>query len=254
MSHSDSILRLGLLTGELMLKSGAEVYRVEDTLRRLLLQVGANEVETIVTPTGIYLSIGLDGQIFSAVRRVTRGSADLNLVCSLNQFSRTITKDTSPDEALTTVLSLANNPPTYSKVVLSAAAGLAGACFALLFGGNLLESLAGGAGALLVFLACLGLSERNVNRFVADYTGGAVAALSAVLLSLVLPIRIEPAVIGAIMTLVPGVLLTNAVRDSISGDLLSGAARMVEALFVSVAVAGGVGTVLSLWARLGGSL
>lgn len=254
MSYLDSILRLGLTTGELMLKSGAEVYRVEDTLRRLLLQVGAQEVETIVTPTGIYLSISCGGQIHTAVRRVTRGSANLNLVCSLNQFSRTITKDTSPDEALITVLSLANKPPVYSQGVLVAAVGAAGACFASLFGGNLLESVAGGAGALLVYLACLMFGGRSVNRFVADYAGGAIAALSAVLLSLIIPIRVEPAVIGAIMTLVPGVLLTNAVRDSISGDLLSGAARMVEALFVSVAVAGGVGSVLSVWVRLGGTL
>ena len=96
------------------------------------------------------------------------------------------------------------------------------------------------------------LARLGVNRFANDFLGGALGALNAVLMSLVFPTSVQPTVIGAILILVPGVLLTNAVRDSISGDLLSGAARTVEALLVAVAVAAGVGSVLSLWVRLGG--
>jgi len=252
MSSADTLLRLGLTAGELMLQGGAEVCRVEDTVRRILLAVGADEVDAIVTPTGIYLTLSLDGQLSSAVRRVTKTAYDLNLVCAVNQFSRTLEKATPPQVALTTVLSLAKQPPTYSPRTVAAAALLAGSSFAVLFEGTLLDSAAGGVGALLVYLLVRQLARLGVNRFANDFLGGALGALNAVLMSLVFPTSVQPTVIGAILILVPGVLLTNAVRDSISGDLLSGAARTVEALLVAVAVAAGVGSVLSLWVRLGG--
>lgn len=54
-------------------------------------------------------------------------------------------------------------------------------------------------------------------------------------------------VVGALLPLVPGVALTNAVRDFITGDLLSGILRMVEAILVSAALAGGVGLALALY-------
>jgi len=237
-----------------MLRSGAEVYRVEDSLRRLLTKVGATEVEAIVTPTGIYLSLRVDSHMHTAVRRVGKGSYNLSVVCELNNLSRTLPPDTGAESVLATVVSLANNSSGYSKLAQSSAVTIAGGGFTHLFGGSLLDMGAGAVGALIVWLVCAALSQRNVNRFVVDFCGGAVAALSAVLLSSILPVQLDPAVIGAIMTLVPGVLLTNAVRDAISGDLLSGAARMVEALFVSVAVAGGVGAALSIGLRLGSIL
>ena len=252
MKKPDTMLRLGLLYGELMLKSGAEVYRVEDSLRRLLIKVCAEEVEAIVTPTGIYLSLRVDGTLHTAVRRVIRGSYDLNLVCELNDLSRSLDATADADSTFATVISLANNPPPYSTRLQGLAVTIAGGGFTFLFGGTLLDVLAGAIGALSVWLTCLYLARINANRFVIDFCGGAIAALSAGLLSLVLPVNMDPAVIGAIMTLVPGVLLTNAVRDALTGDLLSGAARMVEALFVSVAIAGGVGAALSIWLRLRG--
>lgn len=252
LKKSDIMLRLGLLYGELMLKSGAEIYRVEDSSRRLLVKVGAEEVESIVTPTGIYLSLRVDGHLYTAVRRVIRGSYDLNLVCELNTLSRTLATQTDADSTFATVISLANNPPPYSRRLQGLAATVAGGGFTYLFGGTILDVLAGAMGAMLVWLTCLYLAQLYTNRFVIDFCGGAIAALSAGLLSLVLPVNMDPAVIGAIMTLVPGVLLTNAVRDALTGDLLSGAARMVEALFVSVAIAGGVGAALSIWLSIRG--
>ncbi|MDP3058482.1 MAG: threonine/serine exporter family protein, partial [bacterium] len=56
MDNSNLLLKLGLHCGELMLQSGAEVYRVEDSVTRLLTQAGAVDPQIIVTPTGLYLS------------------------------------------------------------------------------------------------------------------------------------------------------------------------------------------------------
>ena len=49
------------------------------------------------------------------------------------------------------------------------------------------------------------------------------------------------------MLLVPGLAITNAIRDTISGDLLAGISRAVEAFLIAVAIAVGSGIVLRLW-------
>ena len=48
------------------------------------------------------------------------------------------------------------------------------------------------------------------------------------------------------MPLVPGVAITNAVRDTLLGDYISGAARILEAFLIAAAVALGVGTGMAL--------
>ena len=46
------------------------------------------------------------------------------------------------------------------------------------------------------------------------------------------------------MTLVPGVAITNSMRDVIAGDLMAGMVRGLEALLVALALALGTGVAL----------
>ena len=56
------------------------------------------------------------------------------------------------------------------------------------------------------------------------------------------------------MLLVPGLAITNAIRDTISGDLLAGLTRAVEAFLVAISIAIGTGAVLSFWISTFGTL
>ena len=248
----DELLRLGLSLGEAMMQAGAEVYRVEDTLARLLQKTGAEEVQVIATPTGIYLSVTLQGEVHTAVKRIGRGSIDLSKVCELNALSRSVAAGAYPSDVLRDVKTILTRPPEYAKWQQSLLVAVAGGAFALLFGGGVVEAFAGAVGALLVQVICAGLGTLGTNRFLVDFAGGGTAALSALLLNLAISHKTDLAIIGAIMTLVPGLLLTNAIRDALSGNLLSGTSRLLEAFFVSISIAGGVGAVLSLWRSLGG--
>ena len=60
----------------------------------------------------------------------------------------------------------------------------------------------------------------------------------------------QPVIIGTLMIFVPGVAITNAIRDFLSGSMLSGICRMMEAFLIAVALAAGV--VLKLWSVIGG--
>ena len=53
-------------------------------------------------------------------------------------------------------------------------------------------------------------------------------------------------IIGALMTLVPGIAITNCMRDLIMGDYMAGLARMADALLIALGIAVGVASVLSL--------
>ncbi len=74
-----------------------------------------------------------------------------------------------------------------------------------------------------------------------------MAALSAMILThLGLAEHLDIVIISSIMLLVPGLAITNAIRDTVSGDLLSGISRTVEAFLVAVAIAIGSGTIFML--------
>jgi uncharacterized membrane protein YjjP (DUF1212 family) len=72
---------------------------------------------------------------------------------------------------------------------------------------------------------------------------------------LLLPgIRSDIIIIGAIMPLVPGVIFTTAIRDTLNGDYASGTARMMEAVVIALSVAAGVGAGIRLFQFMGGQL
>ena len=57
---------------------------------------------------------------------------------------------------------------------------------------------------------------------------------------------------GSIMLLVPGLALTNSIRDLLEGQLVSGLTRAAEAFFVGLSAAIGTGSILHIYLRLGG--
>ncbi|MFR7936702.1 MAG: threonine/serine exporter family protein, partial [Clostridium perfringens] len=61
-------------------------------------------------------------------------------------------------------------------------------------------------------------------------------------------------IIGSIMLLVPGLSITNAIRDTIAGDLISGLIRAAEAFLVAISIAVGTGMVMSIWIYFGGGI
>ncbi len=59
--------------------------------------------------------------------------------------------------------------------------------------------------------------------------------------------NLDKTIIGSIMLLVPGLTITNAIRDTIAGDLLSGITKAAEAFLVAISIAVGTGAILSLF-------
>lgn len=239
------VLRVAVSAGVLLLKSGAEVARVEDTVARICRAYGIDEPEIYATPTGLFVS--LVDRHTTIIKRVKNRTISLDRVSAVNTLSRALVQNPiEPAEALRKLAAIERqgNPlPTWLDVP---AAGLAAAACTMLVGGTL-------PGVLPAFLANLVVQggERvcrwlQLPQAVNDLVAGFNAVLCAMLLKRWLDVPVEPVVAGGIMVLVPGIAFTNAIRDAMAGDLVSASARGLEAFITVAALAAGVASALYL--------
>lgn len=253
-NHED-ILTFAVRVGEIMLKSGAETYRVEDTIVRILSSHHFTKVDTFVTPTGITTTIGSDTiPLCTTVCRVKNRSTRLDKIEYINQLSRDYVSGTLDLADAIKQLDEIDHTPAYSKKTIVLTTGIAAASFSLMFGARLLEFIISFFIGITVALLQQRLREKEIISYFILFLSamfiGAVVAVSSLIFKD--QVNIEAIVIGGIMPLVPGVAFTNAVRDTIGDELLSGMSRGVEALFIAVAIAAGVGVSMSIGLFLGG--
>lgn len=258
--NQKKLLVMSVYAGEIMLKNGAETYRVEDTIVHICKSRNYHYVDAFVTPTGIFVSVdnkGLDqNEMLSSVKRIKSRNINLDKVARVNDFSRKFVEaDITVEEGMEQLREIDEliSYPLYLQAFMG---GIASAFVALLFGANQFEFISALITSILVTFTTRKLGEMGFTLFLNNILGGSIAALFAILFSYIHPsIHVDRVIIGAIMVMVPGVAMTNAVRDSIMGDLVSGLARGAEALLIAISIAFGVGFVLQAWILLnGGSL
>ncbi len=251
MANPDKILTLATQTGKSLLESGAETYRVEDTICRICKSLHMEEAESICLPTGIYVTAMMNGKSYTKIVRITSRSTNLHKVDRLNQLSRDASQldEQQFEQKLNEII---NETPYSSKTDLLFA-GISAFGFVLVFGGVLSDALLAFFIGILVRILEKSLGRLQMNSFFSVAISSAVLTILALLASLMnLTISTDSVIIGTIMLLVPGLAITNAVRDSIAGDLISGLARGAEALLIAVAVALGNGAGMMIWIWMGG--
>ncbi|HUW40385.1 MAG TPA: threonine/serine exporter family protein [Rectinemataceae bacterium] len=252
----EEILLLAADAARIVLESGGETYRAEDTAVGLSSALDGAEAECFATPTVIVLSfVGFDGKAHSIVRRVTRRSMNLERVARIDALTRR-TRAGELDFAgaaaeLDRVERLEGRPPLVSALAAAAGTGF----FTLLFGGAWNDALVAAAvGAGLSRFTRL-FARRAIPDFVANLLGAAGATILCLIArSLGLATSADGTIIGVIMLLVPGVAITNAIRDTIGGDLVSGVSRGADAFMSAAAISIGAGGAYQLWNLLAGRI
>ncbi len=245
------LLSLAIFAGQIMLKNGAEIYRVEDTVQRICYsKENISQVDAFVTPTGIFISLEYDKEVFTYLRRVRNLTTNLNTISEVNEFSRRFVQtDMSIEEAFK-VLTIINQAKPYPPVIKAAFGGVAAACFTLMFGGTIRDFVSCVMVSFIVILLLKKFSKFEVTFFLENFIGAFLASLLSYLtIKIGLGENLDMIIIGSIMYLVPGVSMTNAVRDTMSGDFLSGQSKGMEAIFSALAIAFGVGLVLNFYLK-----
>ena len=247
--YNDDIIHIAAEAGKIILENGGETYRAEQTITMICSSYGIPRTESFVTPTGIMISItNSENQTISLIRRINSRTVNLSKVSMINNLSREIASTSMSMDDIRERIDCINNLKPYSQKTTTFFSACSAGFFTLLFGGNYKDFfVAFLVGALIDFLIGF-LDKHDVNSFLKHMLGGALAALMALLATaLGLAGNMDTIIIGSIMVLVPGIAITNAIRDTIAGDLLSGVSRSVEALFIAIAIASGTSVVFKVW-------
>ena len=228
---------------------GAETYRVEDTINRIIGAYGVERVDAFVIPGSIMASLETDeGQIITKIRRLKGGETLLDGIERYSALSRRIC-ETRPDmhEARRLLRETEQKVCRYSTPIYFLAAFLIGVGFGIFFGGGILEALAAGLCGLAIGGSLRFMGKLHANTFFTSFVCSFILGfLANALAAIRLCGNADIAVIGAIMILVPGFLFTNSLRDIIYGDTMSGLNRLVQVLLIAVALAFGTNAGVSL--------
>lgn len=243
------VMDVCLLAGEIMLKSGAETYRVEDTMMRIANSFGIGESHSYVTPTGIIFSVESDVPTKTRLIRILDRSNDLRKVTEVNSISRQINSgDLDLQQAYRMLKKLETEDNSFPFIIRILAAAIASGCFLIMFKGIwedfLAAFLSGGIGYFSVIFFHKLVPIRFFAEFLAAFFIGLTAFLSV---KFGIGYELDKIIIGSVMPLVPGLLLTNAVRDLMAGHLVSGLSKGAEAGLTAFAIGSGIAVVLSLF-------
>ena len=238
MDNTKEILTLAVEIGDAMLRCGAEIYRVEDSVIRILEAFGLDDFDAYVLSNGIFASANESREdACSLVRYVPLSATHLGKLAALNQLTRDICNHKCSVAEASERLKQCKNIPVYANAVQLLACGIGCAAFTFMFGGHLPEALYAFFVGLIEQLALFVCRKRKVSRFLTN----------------VIPVLHDKVVIGAIMPLVPGIALTTSIRDFYNGDYLSGTIHLIDALLTALCIAVGIALPILLL-RYGGNL
>ena len=240
-SFASRILFATLDLGEYMLVSGGEVRRVEDTIGRILRAYGAKRVEVFTITTSIIVTVqSEEWGTLTQTRRISGQKFNLTRLCALNQLSRRVCKNPLPPDEFDAALAECENSPSTSARLMPLAWMLVSASFSVFFGGNMMDAIVSALVGLILCNAQNILARIRLNSYISvillSILGGLLARLPLQLGADVHPAAIS---IGNIMLLIPGIALTNSMRDLFSGDTIAGLLRFVESMVLSLAIGWG---------------
>lgn len=240
--NTDQFLNFCCELGRQLIQNGAEIYRVEESADRLLAAYGYENTEVFAIPSCIILNIQEEQRNYNKTIRIRSSSNNLDKLDRLNDLCRRVCRDTPPMAEALAQLGEIVGASSYPKAVSYLAHGFVAAFFTLFWGGTALDAAVAFLCGMIVKATVSGMSRMNANIFFTYLCASML--LETVPLALICaggwPLHTDQIVIGAIMLLVPGIAITNVMRDVIAGDFLTALTKSAEVMIVSMAIAIGI--------------
>lgn len=252
--EANTLLKTALDIGEKMLICGGEVSRVEDTVTRICKSYGVARVNPFVITSSIVVTLEFaDGKTVTQTRRVNEIATDFTLLEELNDLSRYICRN-KPDicglqELFEQKIKEREQKKDQKKKFFGFV--LAAFVFTVFFGGDAFDGAAASVIAILIWLLECYFRKIIQNQMLYLLFASFVMGVSAMLFGYTgLNFHVDKIMIGDIMLLIPGIVMTNAIRDVFSGDTISGMLRLCESLLMAAMIAAGtVSAVLLMGGR-----
>jgi uncharacterized membrane protein YjjP (DUF1212 family) len=250
MTDNQKILDLTYEAGAILLENGAEISRVEGTMRRIAGHFGVEDESFFVLSNGIIAA----GDGYARSKFIPIRGASLDKVVAVNQLSREVAAGQCTlkqiEERLQQIRAM--KPKRAWEQVL--ASGVGSAAFCILFGGGFADCLASFIAGLLLWVFVLFIGSKHLSRIVNTVTGGLLSSIICFsLYRMGLGSHLSNMIIGAIIPLIPGVAFTNGIRDMANEDYLAGTTRLLDAMLTFFCISLGVALAFMLDENLFGS-
>lgn len=236
----ERVLDLALDIGEEILRCGGEIRRAEDSLTRVCRAYGCERVDVFCITSVIILTVHAEGRICSQTRRIAGYGNNMAQLEAVNALCRQVcAQPVEPERAKQQLKDIrkGNGMKRWRKWL----GGIAGAGgFTLFFGGNAMDALCAALISLLISAMDIYVYRNDMNRLLYTLICSCLSGLAAMgLVRVGMGQNASAIMIGTIMLLIPGVALTNSVRDMLGGDVIAGLLRLVESVMLAAAIAGG---------------
>ena len=229
------LLKITSRVGSMLIEYGAEIYRVEDSLNRIAFAYGfgteEKHMEIFAIPTLLIVTLNDGDRLpISQTKRIVNRSTNLDRVDKLNNLSRYICTIKPEPEIIERHLDEISKRSVYGIPVQFMSFGVVGAVFALFFGGEFPDAIVAGVLSILIFFISKFVNKIKPSVFFQSVICSMVIASCAVIISRIgFTDGFDKVIIGSSMNLVPGITLTNCMRDFIAGDFLAAVGMAVGA-------------------------
>ncbi len=234
------LLSATLTIGEKMLCSGAEVSRVEDSIVRICSAYGASRVDVFTITSSIVLSADFEGKTYTQTRRITSYRTDFDMLDKLNSLSRYICTSIPCEDYIEKKTSEILSKKDYPKYIRLLFWAITAGSFTVFFGGRITDGIISTIIGLILMLCVEFVEKMGINKVFSNlFSSFFLTALSYLSVYACIGESADKIIIGNIMLLIPGLALTNSLRDLIGGDIMSGVLRFCEACLVAIGIAAG---------------
>ena len=249
MDYDTKLINLALDAGEIMLGSGAETFRVQDTMRRILSVSGREKIEALALSTMLIVTLPREEKgPLSMARGVKTRAVNFEKICAVNSMSRAfVSGEISLEEAADQIHSI-HDTPSFPPIIQILGYALASGGFSYIYSYSATDGFFAFFIGMLLGSLMLWIEKKKVPYFLNSFMGGLLTGIAACAIHKAFPMtHMDKMIIGSIMPLLPGLTLSKSIRDLLEGNFISGNSKMMEALLIACAIAGGVAIALGLF-------
>ena len=249
MDNLKQILDLASRMAVVLIGSGAEISRVEETLQHISDHFEVDRTEMFVIANGLFVSMQ-KGVVYEHVRiqYVPEVSANMAKICRVNEMSRALCENRWTVEEALDELSAIEQYRCRRRYLVVLASGFGAGAFCYLFGGNFRDCIGAGISGFVLWLVLELVDKLHLSRVLLNIAGAWLATLACLIFyKFGLIQHVSNAIMGAVIPLVPGVLFLNGIRDIADGDFISGGIRLLEAIMIFFCFAAGMVIAMRLW-------
>ena len=131
--NREELLNVATEAGSLLLRSGAEIYRVEESMHRIFEAYGVHDGDVFAIPSCIYVTVNTpQGAPLTRVTRILDRQTNLDRVDRANDVCRRICREQPPYDKAMAMLGEVRRRPVYglpAQLLASPVVGFSSASF-----------------------------------------------------------------------------------------------------------------------------